>query len=162
MRLGSLGLRSEVRIILEVITYCRMADTRVSTGHHFGPAHGVVAKPTAAPGDCNARAHEHRLKPDTAKRAIEVADWFAAQQLEILSASRDKARRQIWDEVLALLADKPEGIRASDVYRARIVRNADEAHTLLAAMEAAGVLSGRDEQPERGGHITRIFTGAKK
>jgi hypothetical protein len=64
--------------------------------------------------------------------------------------------------VLSLLKDKPEGIRASDVYRARIVRNADEAHALLAEMEANGELSGRDEQPEGGGHVTRIFTRAYK
>jgi len=32
----------------------------------------------------DAHAHEHRLELDTAKRAIELADWFAAQQLEIL------------------------------------------------------------------------------
>ena len=72
------------------------------------------------------------------------------------------ARRDVWDKVLSLLANKPEGIRATDVYRARIVRYADEAHTLLAAMEADGELIGRDEQPESGGHVTRIFTKAKK
>jgi hypothetical protein len=109
-----------------------------------------------------AHAHEYKLELDTAKRAIELADWFAGQQLEILSATREKARRKIWDEVLSLLDDRPEGIRGSGVYRARIVRNADEAHTLLAAMEAGGELSGRDEQPETGGHVTRIFTRAKK
>jgi hypothetical protein len=107
-------------------------------------------------------AHEHMLELDTTKRAIELANWFAMQQLEILSGSREKARRQIWDEVQSLLEDKPQGIRASDVYRARIVRNADEAHTLLAVMESDGELSGRDEQPESGGHVTRIFTRAKK
>ena len=104
-----------------------------------------------------ARAHEHKLEIDTANRAIELQDWFALEQLEILSASREKARREIWDEVLSLFANRPEGIRASDVYRARIVHNADEAHALLVAMEAGGELSGRDEQPERGGHVTRIF-----
>jgi hypothetical protein len=109
-----------------------------------------------------AHAHEHRLELDTAKRAIELADWFAAQQLEILSASREKARREIWDRVLSLLKDEPEGIRASDVYRARIARNADEAHALLAAMESEGELTGRDEQPESGGHVTRIFTRANQ
>ncbi len=109
-----------------------------------------------------AHAHEHMLELDTAKRAIQLADWFAAQQLEILSGSRDKARRETWDRVLSLADEKPEGIRASDVYRARIVRNADEAHTLLAEMESNGELSGRDEQPETGGHVTRIFTRAKK
>ena len=107
-------------------------------------------------------ADEHRLELDTAKLAIELADWFASQQLEILSVSREKARREICDEVLSLFADKPEGIRASDVYRARIVGNADAAHALLASMESGGELIGRDEQPESGGHVTRIFTRAKK
>ena len=67
-----------------------------------------------------------------------------------------------WEQVLSSLAEKPHGIRASDVYRARIVRDADEAHALLTAMEGAGELAGRDEQPETGGHVTRIFTGANK
>lgn len=109
-----------------------------------------------------AHAHEHSLELDAAKRAIELADWFAAQQLEILSGSREKARRQIWDEVLSLLVEESHDIRASDVYRARVVRTAEEAHALLAAMEAAGELIGRDEMPETGGHITRIFMRAKK
>jgi hypothetical protein len=108
-----------------------------------------------------ARPHEHELQLDTAKRAIELADWFAAQQLEILSASRDKARREKWDRVLSLADDKPKGIKATDVYRARIVHNADQAHALLAEMEAAGELNARDEQPETGGHVTRIFTRVK-
>jgi hypothetical protein len=104
-----------------------------------------------------AQAHEQKLELDTVRRAIELAEWFAAQQLEILSASREKARRELWDEVLSLLNDRPKGIRASDVYRARIVRNADEAHALLTEMESEGELTGRDEQPAGGGHITRIF-----
>jgi hypothetical protein len=104
-----------------------------------------------------ARAHEHKLEIDITNRAINLAEWFASQQLEILSASRDKARREIRDQVLSLLNDKPEGIRARDVYRARIAHSADEAHALLAAMEAEGELSGHDEQPEGGGHVTRIF-----
>ena len=109
-----------------------------------------------------AHAHEYKLELDTANRAIEIADWFAQQQVEILSAGREKARRELWDEVLSLLGKKPQGIRASDVYRARIVRTADEAHALLHEMELDGELIGRDEQPESGGHVTRIFTRATK
>ena len=109
-----------------------------------------------------AHAHEHKLEIETANWAIKLADWFAAQQLEILSASRDKARREKWDRVLSLADEKPKGIKAADVYRARIVPNAEQAHALLAEMEAAGELNGRNEQPETGGYITRIFTRAKK
>jgi Protein of unknown function (DUF3987)/CHC2 zinc finger/Toprim-like len=113
-------------------------------------------------GSHGAHAHEHKLEIDTADQAIEIADWFASQQLEILSAGRDKARREKWDRVFSLADEKPKGIKAADVYRARIVRNADEAHALLAEMEAAGELSGRDEQPETGGHVTWIFTRVPK
>jgi hypothetical protein len=108
-----------------------------------------------------ARAQDQELELDTANAAIEVADWFAAQQLEILSGSRDKARREKWDRVLALADENPEGIWATHLYRARIVCNADEAHALLKKMEAAGELSGRNEQPEGGGHVTRIFVRAR-
>jgi hypothetical protein len=108
------------------------------------------------------KAHEGRLELATARAAIELADWFAGQQLEILSKGRHEARRKIRDEVLSLLADTPAGIRASDIYRARITRNAEEAHSLLAAMETEGDLTGRDEQPEGGGHVTRIYTNQRK
>jgi hypothetical protein len=39
---------------------------------------------------------------------------------------------------------------------------AKEAHTLFASMETEGELTGRDEQPEGGGHVTRIYTKARK
>jgi len=107
-------------------------------------------------------AHEGRLELKTAEAAIELANWFAGQQLEILSKGRDAARRKIRDEVLSLLADTPAGIRASDVYRPRITRNAEEAHTLLAAMEAEGELTGRDEKPDGGGHVTRIYVNRRQ
>ena len=107
-------------------------------------------------------AHEVPLELATANAAIEVADWFAAQQLEILGAGRYKARRKIRDDVLKLLAEKPAGIRATDVYRARIVGDAEAARVLLAQMEADGELIGRDEKPANGGHVTRIFTRADK
>jgi hypothetical protein len=108
------------------------------------------------------KAHERRLELATAKAAIELADWFAGQQLGILEAGREAARREIRDEVLSLLADNPAGIRKSDVYRKRITLDADEAHTLLSTMEAEGVLIGRDEKPEGGGHVTRIYQSAKR
>jgi hypothetical protein len=113
-------------------------------------------------GEWGAQAHEQTLEVETAARAIELADWFAAQQLEILSAGRAAGRKKLRDEVLALLADNPKGIRASDISRKRICRYADEAHTLLAAMETEGTLAGTESQPEGGGHVTRLFTKAKR
>ena len=113
-------------------------------------------------GEWGAQAHEQALEVETAARAIELADWFAAQQLEILSAGRAAGRKKLRDEALALLAVNPKGIQASDIYRARVTRTAEEAHTLLAAMEAEGTLAGTESQPEGGGHVTRLFTRAKQ
>lgn len=102
------------------------------------------------------------LAADTAASAIALADWFAGEQLRILARGRHAARRAKRDEVLELLADNPKGITARDVQRKGIVGSADEAHALLAQMEADGELTGKDSQPETGGHITRTFTKARK
>ncbi len=106
-------------------------------------------------------AGKRMLTADTAASAIAIADWFAGEQLRILARGRQAARRAKFDEVLALLADNPKGITARDVLRARIVGSADEARALLAQMEADGELTGKDSQPETGGHITRTFTLAR-
>lgn len=107
-------------------------------------------------------AGERMMDVDTVASAIALADWFAGEQLRILAGGRHAARRAKRDGVLALLADTPEGIRASVVYRARIVGSADEAHGLLATMEAEGELVGKDSKPEGGGHVTRTFTKVRK
>ncbi|NBR89983.1 MAG: DUF3987 domain-containing protein [Rhodobacteraceae bacterium] len=107
------------------------------------------------------QAHEQTVELDTVKNAIALADWFAQQQLEILFGVRAKGRRAKRDEVLELLADKPEGIQASDVYRARIVSNSEAAHALLARLESEGDLTGTDSKPTGGGHVTRTFTRKK-
>ena len=102
------------------------------------------------------------LAADTAASAIALADWFADEQLRILARGRHAAHRAKRDEVLELLVDKPNGITARDVHRARIVDSADGAHALLAQMEKDGELTGRDSKPETGGHITRTYTKARK
>lgn len=102
-------------------------------------------------------AHYHLLSFDTARQAIDIADWFSSQQLEILSASRNKAKRKTVDAILALLAESPKGITARDIQRARVVLDAKSCHTLLTEMEADGHLSGVDHKPEGGGHVTRIY-----
>jgi replicative DNA helicase len=103
-------------------------------------------------------AHEPPLSPDTAQDAITLADWFAAQQLDILSGGRWRAKRDRQKEVLLLLADITEGITARDVYRARIAKTAEEARDLLSNMEQEGVLLGKDITPERGGWTVRLYT----
>jgi hypothetical protein len=113
-------------------------------------------------GHHGAGAGGQMLEGSTVASAIALADWFADEQLHILAGGRMAARRAKLDEVLALLTDDPTGITARDVHRARIVASAEEAHTLLARMEAEGELTGRDSKPETGGHITRTYTKARK
>lgn len=105
-----------------------------------------------------AQAHEHHLSAETAQNAITIADWFAAQQLDILKGGRWQAKRDQQKEALYLLADIPEGITARDVQRARIAKTPKEASDLLAAMEQDGKLEHRDITPEHGGRTSRLYT----
>jgi len=105
-----------------------------------------------------AQAHEHPLSKETALDAITLADWFAVEQQIILSGGRWRAKRDRQKEVLLLLTDFPEGLRAWHVQRARIAKTAEEARDLLAAMEQEKILEGKDITPERGGWTYRLYT----
>jgi hypothetical protein len=107
-------------------------------------------------------AGAHELELDTAERAIALADWFAEQQLGILAAGRDSAQRARLERVLLLLRNKPDGVTAREVQRARIAKNAGDARQLLERLENEGHLTGQDLKPPGGGHISRIFKEAKK
>ena len=107
------------------------------------------------------QAGERMLSAETAADAITLADWFAGEQLRILSRGREKARRAKRNEVLELLADTPKGITARDIQRGLGIVTADEARALLAQMEADGELPHRESKPEGGGHVTLIYTNAR-
>ncbi len=92
-----------------------------------------------------------------ATNAVAIAEWFAGEQLRILAGRRMARLRDVKDRVLQLAASHPRGVRASDVYRSRIMPDAETAHQLLQQMEADGELSGRTETPDNGGHVTRIY-----
>ena len=94
---------------------------------------------------------------DTAERAIVIVDWFVDRQLEILSANRQKARQETYDKVLLLLKDQPKGITARDVQRARITSDAGSSRALLAEMEVAGKIAGRDVSTAKGGPQSRVY-----
>jgi hypothetical protein len=104
----------------------------------------------------------HELDLNTAEQAIALADWFANQQLEILSAGRAAAQRAVLDKVLSLLKVKPDGITARDVQRARIANDADAARQLLERLETEGRLTATDSKPNGGGHTTRIYREPKE
>ncbi len=108
-----------------------------------------------------AQAHEHSLSKETAMDAITLADWYAAQQLEILSGGRMKARLDKRNEIRLLLARFPEGVTAREVQRARIVSTADDAREQLEEMERERILDHKDSDPKRGGHAVRLYRMVK-
>jgi hypothetical protein len=104
-----------------------------------------------------AEAHLHQVDVETARGAIAIADWFAEQQLEILQAGRQLAVEEKEVKILELLADKPGGIVAADVYRKRIVANAKEARELLERMAAEGTITAIDTPTPGGGPTKRTY-----
>jgi len=112
-----------------------------------------------------AAAHQHPLVLETADNAVKLAQWFAAQQLNLLAKGRRAAAAKLEDEVMALLeATQRKGrecITARDVHRARITPTADAAKALLARMETDRLLVGQNITPEHGGKTTRIFRGVQ-
>ncbi len=109
-------------------------------------------------GHFGSLAAEFPLDEGNASRAVELAQWFAGEQLRILAGGRHEARQALRDGVLGLLVDKPAGIRAEDVYKKRIVQGAREAHALLEAMAQEALLTFKESTPDTGGHITRIYS----
>jgi uncharacterized protein HemY len=68
-----------------------------------------------------------------------------------------------WESLGLIYKEKGKATQADFAFSQAIAYQKKRAeHTLLLAMESEGELSGRDEQPESGGHVTRIFTSARK
>ena len=104
-----------------------------------------------------ADAHLHQVDIETARGAIAIADWFAEQQLDTLQAGRQLAVDDKESKVLELLADRPGGIVAADVYRKGIVTKAKEARELLKRMVAEGTITAIDKPTPGGGPTKRTY-----
>jgi len=97
-----------------------------------------------------ANAHEHEVSEQTARNAIQIAEWFASEQMQILGASRLAIEKNARVRVLDLAARNPEGIALADVYHARITPDAETARCLLNQMINVGSLR-CVENPKPGG-----------
>ena len=109
-----------------------------------------------------AEAHQHPLGLESAEKAVTLAKWFADQQLNLLAKGRQSAKTKIEDEVIELLKENQERkgrefVTAREVHHERITDTPDAARTLLAGMEADGMLVGEDIIPARGGRPTRRY-----
>ena len=106
-------------------------------------------------------ALQYPLDESTVSAAIRVVGWLSQEQMKILYQDQATAKSRLYQKVLALLNDKPGGIVAADVYRKRIVCDAEEARHLLKQMEANGLLRCSEvSTPVHGGHETRRFVSA--
>jgi hypothetical protein len=99
----------------------------------------------------------------TATAAIEIADWFAAQQLQILGAGRQAARTQRWTEIRLFAADKGK-FTARDLHRETAqARDTADAVAVLAEMVEAGQLTVSDSgHVQSGGRPTAHYSLPKK
>jgi len=102
------------------------------------------------------RAHLEPVRSVTA--AIQIADWFAEEQLRLLGQSRAALAAERARSVGNLLQQqmtKPsprDWITARDVQMSRITPTAEEAKQILKSMEASGLLVSEACRPKRGGH----------
>ena len=64
VRFGCLGLRSEVRVVLDVVVHSRYADMRPACRVKLGPAHRVNRQPSGAPSHRNAHAYARHPVPE--------------------------------------------------------------------------------------------------
>jgi replicative DNA helicase len=114
-----------------------------------------------------AKANQKSVQPKTAKAAVQLMDWFAQHQLQLLSQRRATARRNREDAVFELLQRPPMtkenrivpagSITGRDLQLAHVCRSAAEAHLLLQQMEADGKLVGHGHKPPHGGHEVRCY-----
>lgn len=70
-------------------------------------------------------AHEHTLDLETAQAAIELADWFAEQQLEILKAGRSARKLTRAQEVQTLLLNHGGTMTLRDLERRHGITHED-------------------------------------
>ena len=111
-------------------------------------------------------AHQHSLDLETAENAVTLVRWFADQQLGLLAKGRLAAGTKVEDAGLKLIETYRERkgqdfITARDVHRVHITSAPETAKTLLARMEADGLLVGVDNTPAHGGKTTRTYRAVK-
>jgi len=100
-------------------------------------------------------AGQHEIQEDTARAAVEIAQWFGVEQLAILNSQHAYAFEQTLTAIWRLAQQSPDGLTARELRRQRIVEEADEAASILDSMVGKGILI-REEQ-ETGGRRKVIF-----
>lgn len=107
-------------------------------------------------------AGQHPVDLDCASRGIEIAEWFAAEQLALLTGSRSRSAADLKAAIMALAQKEKyegSGIGTRDVQRAKIVEQAVQAMDLLEELVTEGRLELMPPSPTgKGGPRYRLPT----
>jgi hypothetical protein len=103
-------------------------------------------------------AHEHPLSFETAKHAIELADWFAAEQLRILSAGRNQRKTERLQRLMELIVRQYNGAATLRDLRKNNGFEPDETRELAAKFPGRLVI----EKRETGGRPSEIVSLPQK
>jgi hypothetical protein len=95
------------------------------------------------------------IQEDTARAGVEMAEWFAAEQLAILESSRGQGLEQTLTAIWRYASITPDGFTSRNLQRNGLVEDAQEAESILARMVEVDVLT--CERTETGGRPTTTY-----
>jgi hypothetical protein len=108
-------------------------------------------------GTHGGQAHEQPLSLETAQRAIALADWFAAEQLRILSAGRNQRKIERLQRLMELIVQQYNGAATLRDLRKNNGFEPDETRELAAKFPGRLII----EKRETGGRPSEIVSFPK-
>jgi hypothetical protein len=106
------------------------------------------------------QAHTQPLSLETVKNAIEIADWFAAEQLRILNAGRMQRKVERLEKLKKLIVQQYDGEATLRDLQRRNNFKSDEVRQLAERFHRVLVIEKR--QNEKGGHPSEVVTLRKR
>ena len=106
------------------------------------------------------QAHTQPLSIETAQNAIEIADWFAAEQLRILNAGRMQRKVERLEKLKKLIVQQYDGEATLRDLQRRNNFKSDEVRQLTERFPRVLVIEKR--QNEKGGHPSEVVMLCKR
>lgn len=112
------------------------------------------------------RGHLERVSVDTARKALEIRDWFVAHQNQFLEQRRVETEDAKWEKTKLMLADRdkfPKGVTLRDLYTGRrVAANKAEAERLTRDWIREGRIKPVKRKPDGAGRPTVAYVLAGK
>jgi hypothetical protein len=86
------------------------------------------------------------LDVDSAQRGVELAKWFAEQQVQLLQSNHPHELERILNGIENMARNKPEGFTGRDLYKAGIVQGPEEAERIMEGLIAQGLATAERKQ----------------